>query len=43
MANIIQSVFPGWSLLEIAAVSEEVFDCALMFIAVFLVGLRPDG
>jgi hypothetical protein len=43
MAGIIQSVFPGWSMLEIASVSEEVFDCALLFAAVFLVGLRSGG
>jgi hypothetical protein len=34
------NIFPGWSALEIVSMGENIFDCTLMFAAVFLVGLR---
>ena len=36
----VQDIFAGWSMSEVANVSEEIFDCAMTFIAVCLVGLR---
>jgi hypothetical protein len=36
----LQDIFAGWSMSEVANVSEEIFDCAMTFIAVCLVGLR---
>ena len=36
----LQDIFVGWSMSEVANVSEEIFDCAMTFIAVCLVGLR---
>ena len=37
----LQDIFAGWSMSEVANVSEEIFDCAMTFIAAAcLVGLR---
>jgi hypothetical protein len=34
----LQDIFAGWSMSEVANVSEEIFDCAMTFIAVCLSG-----
>ena len=34
------TLFPGWAASEIISIIEQVFDCATMFVAVILVGLR---
>jgi hypothetical protein len=36
--SFLQNLFPDWA--EFVSVSEQVFDCSMMLIAVFLVGLR---
>lgn len=38
--SFLQDVFPGWNVYEIATVFEHIFDGVVIFIAVFLVGLR---
>jgi hypothetical protein len=38
----IQSIFAGWTLYDLVVLSESIFNCAMLFAAVILVGCRDD-